>query len=742
MKLLFALFISLVPVATWSQWMDPISPTWPSAGWTGDTAFFTLNANGQLQSQFPGLGFYQLIHDLPPTPNDMELSCFYRQNFSGSSNNFGRILIYESGQPDSVGHNNNAGVKGWVIQWGNTGSSDEIQIFWNDGSIWEQMADTFFIANGVYGQIKMIQDSMVHFFFQDNDSAQFYPLLHTALPLNFQPMHVCLQAQCTSSNGYNFYCDDFYCGSPYIPIPLMSTGKRSVVFNEVLADPEPNTAEGRSEFIELYNNTTDSIWLKDWILYNTTTAHPLPEKFIAPNAFILLCHMNDTALYEAETWGLESFSALTNTGDSLTLCSPDGSIVDVFQYNLNLFDNEDKSNGGWSLEQINPQLPCSGDFNWSVCESNSGATPGRNNSIHDTLFLPPTPSITDWGIDTDQSLYLWSNLPWEQDSIQLQLNDAFMLLSCSASYDSLIIPLPEYNDGDILQIDSVQFCNTSIPISIQLQLPVITEVDVPSIVFNELLYHPLEEESPFVELYNKSQENISLDHLWIENQSGSVYSIQQHHHFIRAENRIALTENNLIGECSNENIHLVKQLPYMTISEGELHLGYTFFKLDTLIYHDSLHHPNLWETQGLSLERVEGGLIQEAWLTAGKHSGGKTPGCPNSQQWNYHLDEIQFQITPEYFSPNNDGYNDVIAFSYRGDQPGVESSLKILTKDGHVIKTLSNGEWQGQQAQWTWDGTNETQELCPVGMFFALLEVWTGQSTHPLKGIKSFVLSP
>lgn len=742
MKLLFTLFIYLIPFFTSSQWIDPISPSWPSQGWTGDTDSFILNSNGQLQSQFAGAGFYQMIHDLPASPNDMELSCFYRQNFAGSSNNFGRILIYESGQPDSVGHNNNAGIKGWVIQWGNTGSSDEIQIFWNNGAIWEQLADTFFIANGVYGQFKMVQDSLVHFYFQDNDSTHYFSLLHTPIPGNFQPLHLCIQAQCTSSNGNNFYWDDFYFGPALTPIPLMNSGKRSVVFNEVLADPEPNTTEGKSEFIELYNNTTDSIWLKDWILYNTTTAHPLPEKFIAPHAFIILCHINDTALYEAETWGLESFSALTNTGDSLTLCSPDRSIVDVFQYNLSLYKHEVKLNGGWSLEQINPQLPCSGDFNWSVCESISGATPGRENSVNDTTFSPPSPSIQDWGIDTNNQLYLWSNLPWEQDSIAFQLDNEFLRMACHACHDSLIISLPQYNEGDVLQIDSIEFCNASLPISIHLQLPVLSNVSIPPVYFNELMYDPAENENPFVELYNNSQYNISLDHLWIENQSGTAYSIQRHHHFIRAQERIAIAEKAVSFGCSNAHIHQANQLPYMTISEGELHLGYTFFKIDTLVYHDSLHHPHLNTTQGFSLERVEGDLTKETWLSASINSGGKTPGCPNSQQWNYHLNDIQFQITPEYFSPNNDGYNDVIAFSYHGQQPGVESSLKILTKDGYVIKTLSNGEWQGQQAQWTWDGTDENQELSPPGLFFAILQVWTGQDTHPIKGIKSFVLSP
>ncbi len=742
MKPFLTLFISLFTVLSWGQWSDPIYPHWPNSGWSGDTSSFLINGNGQLQSQFPSAGFYQIQHDLPIGDEHTELHFFYRQNFAGSSNNFGRLLLYDLGQPDSVGHNNNAGVRGWVIQFGNTGSADQIQIFWNDGALWQPSAETFSIANGVYGHLKIKQDTMVHFYFQDNDSTGFFPLFTAPIPQGFQPLRLCIQSQCTSSNALNFYWDDFYFGPPIVPQQPMNTGKRSIVINEVLPDPEPATLSGKSEFIELYNNTTDSIWLKDWTLYNTTTAHPLPERFIKPHAYIVLCQADDTIFYEDNRWGLESFSALTNTGDSLTLCAPDGSVVDVFQYNMETYQNANKTDGGWSLEQRNPDLPCSGNFNWSACISNSGATPGRPNSILDSSFQAPPPQLTDWGLSDDQRLFLWSNLPWEQDSMVLQLDNELLSIPCQSSSDSLILQLPEYAENAILSIDSISFCVKSIPVEIEINLPIVETFSGQKILLNEVLFDPKEGQSPFVELYNNSDQNIVLDQLWIKNQSGTLYGIQRHHHFIRAHDRIALTENPIPIQCSSENVHLVNQLPYMTIEEGTIYLGYSFYKIDTLIYQDSMHHPYLIDTEGVSLERVEGDLTKETWLSASSGEGDQTPGCPNSQQWNYILDEIQFQCTPEYFSPNQDGYQDIIAFSYQGEQAGVETQLRILSKDGYEMKTISAGEWQGHHAQWTWDGTDNTQVLCPPGLYFALLEVWTGQSPRAHKTIKSFVLSP
>ena len=742
MKSLFTLFISLFFSIVQGQWMDHFSSTWPSNGWNEDTTAFFVNNNQQLQSQFNHPGFYQLQHELLAEENDLEFSCFIRQNFAGSSNNFGRILLYDQGFPDSVGHNNNAQVQGWVIQWGNAGSADLIQIFWNDGAIWEPIAEAFPIANGVYGHFKMVQDSMIHFYFQDNDSTQYHPLLHTSIPNGFSVSKLCLQAQCTSSNLGNFFWDDVYFGVPIVPLQAMNTGKRSVVINEVLADPDPPSAAGKSEFIELYNPSSDSILLMGWTLYNTATAHPLPHRYIRPHGYVILCGIEDTLHYSGECWGLESFAALTNTGDSLTLCSADGNVVDIFQYDIQTYKNPPKTEGGWSLEQRNAYLLCSGGFNWTACVDPSGATPGAINSIDEPNYQVPPMTLTDWGIDLENRLYLWSNLPWEQDSIKINLENQWTTLPCLSSHDSLIIPLPVYYETLEISIDSVRFCQRSVPAFIELDVPLIQAYDGQPISFNEILFHPSEGQFSFVELYNNADANLSLDHFWIENQSGSVYGIQNHHHFIGAKQHLALSEGGLSSTCTDEQCHQVKNLPYLTISEGTVYLGYTFYKVDTLTYKATMHHPYLSETQGVSLERVEGDLSKETWLSASEQTGGQTPGCPNSQQWNHLIPSNNFQCTPEYFSPNQDGYNDVIAFTYQGKQGGMEASLKILSKEGYIMSIISDSEWIGTDAQWTWSGLHQDGTLCSPGLYFALLEIGDGQNRQSTKTMKSFVLSP
>jgi hypothetical protein len=742
MKSLFTLFISLFFSIGYGQWMDHFTGSWPSAGWNGDDDAFIINSNQQLQSQFNHPGFFQLQHDLIAPGNVQEFSCFIRQNFAGSSNNFGRILLYNAGNPDSVGHNNNAQVQGWVIQWGNAGSADLIQIFWNDGAIWEPIAEAFPIANGVYGHFKMVQDTMVHFYFQDNDSSQYHPLLHAAIPTGFSVSKVCLQAQCTSSNMANFFWDDVYFGAPIVPLQEMNTGKRSVVINEVLPDPDPPSAAGISEFIELYNPSPDSILLMGWTLYNTSTAHTLPSRMIPPNGYAILCQMEDTIHYSGRCWGLTSFSALTNTGDSLTLCSADGSIVDIFQYDIQTYKNAAKTDGGWSLEQRNATLPCSGEFNWAACIDPSGATPGAINSLDDLNFQAPTMTLTDWGIDLEQRLYLWSNLPWDQDSIRISIENQWTTLPCLSSHDSLIIPLPSHSETIQIRIDSVSFCQQSLPSFIELDVPFIQPYEGETISFNEILFHPSEGQFSFVELYNNGESHFSLDHFWIENQSGSLYGVQNHHHFIGAHQYLALSEGGLSSPCAEVHCHQVKNLPYLTISEGTVYLGYTFYKLDTLTYNENMHHPYLSETQGVSLERVEGDLSQETWLSSSAQVGGQTPGCPNSQQWNYSISSSTFQCTPEYFSPNQDGRTDVIAFTYQGSQVGVEAQLRILSQEGYEMAQLCQSEWLGTSAQWTWDGRTQEGSLCSPGLYFALLEIADGQSHQSAKTIKSFVLSP
>lgn len=67
----------------------------------------------------------------------------------------------------------------------------------------------------------------------------------------------------------------------------------------------------------------------------------------------------------------------------------------------------------------------------------------------------------------------------------------------------------------------------------------------------------------------------------------------------------------------------------------------------------------------------------------------------------------EIYIGPEPFTPNEDGLDDLLSFSYRVNRPGYVT-LKIHDSQGGYVKTLVDNELQDANThQVTWDGTNQ-----------------------------------
>ena len=65
------------------------------------------------------------------------------------------------------------------------------------------------------------------------------------------------------------------------------------------------------------------------------------------------------------------------------LLSDVGVRLDSITYDLSWYNDATKEGGGYSIERINPNDPCSSNDNWSASTSINGGTPGQQNSIYD-----------------------------------------------------------------------------------------------------------------------------------------------------------------------------------------------------------------------------------------------------------------------------------------------------------------------------------------------------------------------
>lgn len=181
--------------------------------------------------------------------------------------------------------------------------------------------------------------------------------------------------------------------------PGQPAGSRTVVINELMADETPPANPGAplpvAEYVELHNPGTAAVNLKDWILSDLSTQANLPAVTLPAGGYLILCRQADSASFS--TFGsvaVVALPSLNNSGDRITLKNQAGLVVDEVDYNLTWYQNPQKDDGGFSLEQINPNRICSGRQNWRASESPAGGTPGIVNSLYNPA--PDTsPPIAD-----------------------------------------------------------------------------------------------------------------------------------------------------------------------------------------------------------------------------------------------------------------------------------------------------------------------------------------------------------
>ena len=157
-----------------------------------------------------------------------------------------------------------------------------------------------------------------------------------------------------------------------------------VIITEIFADPSPSFGIPQNEFIEVRNVSRTSINLKDWKFGDKNSLATITSVFVLqPDSMAIICATSATASFAAfgTTIGVSGFPSLDNDGDLIFLRSKEGMTIHAVNYDRTWYENDLKSNGGWSLEMIDTKNPCGGSTNWSASIEATGGTPGKKNSI-------------------------------------------------------------------------------------------------------------------------------------------------------------------------------------------------------------------------------------------------------------------------------------------------------------------------------------------------------------------------
>jgi hypothetical protein len=523
---------------------------------------------------------------------------------------------------------------------------------------------------------------------------------------------------------------------------------RDIVINEFMCDPSAGLGLPDADFIELYNASQKIFDLSDWTISNGSAESTIENLVFKPGEYIIICPKENESAFLAlgSVIGLASFPSLTATGDEIILKDPKGRLIDYVNFSERWYrDCEKRREEGYGLEQINPNLACSGNYNFIASGANSGGTPGQQNSVftlQDDLRPPNLKRILvhsedtielrfDEGIDTtllNVANFNFSIPNGVSEFIFNSLDASRVLLGLNTPLDS--------GKTTTLTITNLPDCsgNAVKPTTIDFALP--EKAKAFDIVVNEILFNPKTDGSDFVELYNRSQKIISLEGWMLANWDDRIANrevILNEPYLLFPGAFLGITSNldNVVCDYPNtvvSNFIEVDRLPTYSNEEGGVYiLNSSNNLIDGFRYDEDQHFELLNDEDGVSLERIDPDRAsddQDNFHSAAESVGFATPGYENSQYFANTRFSGEVTIDPETISPDNDGYQDVVNINYQFDAPGYVANVNIYDRSGRLIKSLVDNELLGSKGSFTWDGITDENSKARVGVYIVFFEAF------------------
>jgi hypothetical protein len=260
--------------------------------------------------------------------------------------------------------------------------------------------------------------------------------------------------------------------------------------------------------------------------------------------------------------------------------------------------------------------------------------------------------------------------------------------------------------------------------------------DVPQkqdIVINEVMFNTSKAE--YIEFYNNTNKLFQLRDLLFAkastitqtetdeiNFSNENYFILPNDYFVFTRSKEDLSNN---FTTANTEKLIETDLPTLDDEEDIVILKNIENKdVDRFKYNTSLHSSLLDNTKDVSLERINASTKTQDknnWYSASKMVGYATPTQKNSAELNLNLDNIK--VEPEVFSPDQDGYNDILTLTYKFDEPASVANLHIYNAEGRIVKTILKDEILKEKGFFIWDGTDSNGNKASVGIYFIILDV-------------------
>ncbi|HAL55453.1 MAG TPA: hypothetical protein DCP63_02955 [Bacteroidetes bacterium] len=261
-----------------------------------------------------------------------------------------------------------------------------------------------------------------------------------------------------------------------------------------------------------------------------------------------------------------------------------------------------------------------------------------------------------------------------------------------------------------------------------------------TLVVNEIMYDPLSGQNEWIELFHRGGSSTDLARWQISDRptaSGST-------------NTSTLTNSSRIAQPGDfvvvaSDSTLLSRFPYLSSPPPNTHLlilnrtsGFglnidgddvllrdaTGRTIDSVSYSAGWHHRDVPDSKGRSLERINPNIDsndRRNWSTSPASAGG-TPGKQNGILTTSLPTTASISISPNPFSPDNDGYEDFCIIRF--NLPSSTSLIRISIFDikGRLIRTLANSEISGPVGEIVWNGQDDEKQRARIGPYIVFIE--------------------
>ncbi len=532
-----------------------------------------------------------------------------------------------------------------------------------------------------------------------------------------------------------------------------------VIINEFMCDPSPVVGMPEVEYIEVYNKSSKYFDLSGWKIGDASSDGTVQDGWLYPGSYRILCATANVDTFNTITGvAVTSFPSLNNSGDDIVLKDANGIELDRISFTDDWYKDINKAEGGFSIERINPNDPCSAEDNWRATESINGGTPEQINSVFDDSpdTTPPTitqlialpPNYLEVYFSEGMDSTLLANANYMVNPI-LNLQAVYVLGAypnkVTLQYADNFEPSKTYN----LFVENVADCwINAANLNGVFSLP---EAAAPGdVVINEILFDPYTGGYDWIEVYNASNKVIDLKDWQLANfDDDTIANFKSvNTHFYLQPNSYGVLGKDSAFVLQNypaamPGTFVYCETPSFNVDSSTVYLLQGNTLMDAVSYTADWHFKLLDETDGVSLERIDPSAPSNDvfnWHSGAEAIGFATPGGKNSQYYPA-VSNGEFQFNSPTVSPDSDGFEDVLQISYEMSEPGLLGTFTIFDDRGRTIRTLFHNELLASSGSFTWDGTTDDQVKASIGPYIAVFEAFDADGGLFFIQKKAFVVA-